>query len=110
MKQLQLPISGRYLVLPVRRGPVAGRMRVRAPGLAIREFDIELGDAARADYEVFTDLGAAAGTGASRGVGVRRRGRPGWRALRGAAAGLRRAVPRAAASPVPLFVAAWLAQ
>ena len=64
MKQLHLPISGRYLVLPVRRGPVKGRMRVRAPGVTVREFDIELGDAAGADYEVFTDLGAATATGA----------------------------------------------
>ena len=63
MKHLQLPVSGRYLILPVRRGPVAGRMRVRAPGLPLREFDLELGDAAHADYEVFTDLGTEAGTG-----------------------------------------------
>ena len=62
MKHLQLPVSGRYLILPVRRGPVAGRMRVRAPGLPLREFDLELGDAAHADYEVFTDLGTEAGT------------------------------------------------
>lgn len=60
MKRLQLTVNGRYLILPVRRGPVSGRMRVRAPGLPVREFDLELGDAARADYEVFTDLGDAA--------------------------------------------------
>ena len=65
MKQLQLPASGRYLILPVRRGPVTGRLRLRAPGLEVREFDIELGDAAHADYEVFTDLGAATAAGAS---------------------------------------------
>ena len=46
MKRLQLTVDGRYLILPVRRGPVAGRMRVRAPGLPVREFDLELGDAA----------------------------------------------------------------
>ena len=93
MKHLQLPASGRYLILPVRRGPVAGRMRLRAPGLEVHEFDIELGDAAHADYEVFTDLGDAAAAGSERGTGVRGRCRPGWRALRGAAAGRRRAVP-----------------
>ena len=65
MKHLQLAASGRYLILPVRRGPVAGRMRLRAPGLEVREFDIELGDAAHADYEVFTDLGADRPAGAS---------------------------------------------
>lgn len=65
MKQLQLPIAGRYLILPVRRGAEAGRMRVRAPGLPAREFDIELGDETGADYEVFTDLGAEAAAGAA---------------------------------------------
>lgn len=65
MKQLQLPIAGRYLILPVRRGAEAGRMRVRAPGLPAREFDIELGDETGADYEVFTDLGAEAPAGAA---------------------------------------------
>ena len=60
MKQLQLPITGRYLILPVRRGAEAGRMRLRAPGLPNREFDIELGGETGADYEVFADLGAEA--------------------------------------------------
>ena len=31
MKHLQLPLDGRYLILPARRGAAAGRLRVRAP-------------------------------------------------------------------------------
>lgn len=82
MKRLQLTVNGRYLILPVRRGPVAGRMRVRAPGLPVREFDLELGDAAGADYEVFTDLGAAA---AGAAVELEYKGAAGLDGVRGAA-------------------------
>ena len=63
MKHTSLAVSGRYLILPVRRGPVAGRMRLSGSGAPDREFDIELGDAAHADYEVFTDLSAYGGPG-----------------------------------------------
>ena len=51
-----ITIDHRYLILPVRRGPVQGRMRLLAGGTSVREFDIELGDSAGADYEVFSDL------------------------------------------------------
>ena len=57
-----ITIDHRYLILPVRRGRVQGRMRLLAGGTSVREFDIELGDSAGADYEVFSDLAPLQGT------------------------------------------------
>ena len=85
MKHLQLPLDGRYLILPVRRGAVAGRLRVRAPGLPAREFDIELGGETGADYEVFTDLGADAGAAAGAALELEYEGAAGLSGVRCAA-------------------------
>ncbi len=62
MTNRNITVDHRYLILPVRHGPVAGRMRLLAGGSAVREFDIELGDSTGADYEVFSDLAAYRGT------------------------------------------------
>ena len=56
MTSRSITIDHRYLILPVRRGPVQGRMRLLAGGTSVREFDIELGDSKASDYEVFSDL------------------------------------------------------
>ena len=61
MKHTTITIEHPYLILPVRRGPVHGRMRAIAEGGEVREFDIELGDIAASDYDVFSDFGAHLG-------------------------------------------------
>ena len=61
MKQKEITLDHPYLILPVRRGPVSGRMRVAAEDGEVREFDIELGDDAASDYDVFSDFGAHLG-------------------------------------------------
>ena len=48
-------VHQRYLILPVKRGPMSGHMRLNDAAGTVREFDIQLADGA-GDYQVFTDL------------------------------------------------------